>query len=232
MTPEQAREKYEAKFGPVTDEQWAELAEGITDWDAFIEKALAEKPADEGAAAAAAADDGCGCGDPAADPAEVMATMQAQMTDMAASMASMKDQFETVKQQVEVERTRATEIAATMEAQRFQGEIAASMFQTEAGTHRYAQSAVEVLASMVASPSAESAKAVVDHLKANGGRMCLIPVGEIGASMTPAGEDVDEAYLTGLGETDAVIAKIRKLMAGGVSAEDAAAQYFRSLNPQ
>jgi roadblock/LC7 domain-containing protein len=216
----------------VTDEQWAEISADVTDWDAFIEKALADEPATEEAPEDAPAEGGCGCSDASAEPAEVMATMQSQMTEMAASMAAMKDQFEAVQQQVVEGRARATEIAATLEVQRFQGEIAASMFQTEGGTHRYAASAVEVLASMVASPSAESAKAVVEHLKANGGRMCLIPVGEIGASMTPAGEDADEAYLAGLGETDDVLAKIRKLMVGGVSAEDAAAKYFGSLNPR
>lgn len=224
MTPEKARELYQAKFGEVTDEAWAEIAADVTDWDAFVAALEApEAPAEEEAPGAGTA----------ADPAEVIATMQATIGELTATVQATQDRLASAVAQFEAIAANQTELAASMQAQQRATEIAGTVLQVDGVSHRYAASAVEVLASVMSNPSAQTAADLLAHINANGGRMCVVPVGEIGATLTPATKNDDDEYLASLGETDAVIGQIRGIMdKSKVGAREAASEFFRSLNPR
>ena len=230
MTPENARELYEAKFGPVTDEAWAEIAADVTDWDAFV--AALDAPAAE---EDAPSEEPCEhtCGGTAEDPAETIGAMQATIGELVATVETTQAQLASAVAQFEALSARQTELTASMQAQQRATEIAGTVLEVDGVSHRYAASAVEVLASVMSNPSAETAGELLAHINANGGRMCVVPVGEIGATLTPATKNDDDEYLASLGETDAVIGQIRGIMdKSKVGAREAASTFFRSLNPR
>ena len=235
MTPEEARTHYETLYGPIEEEAWAEIAADVTDWDQFFSDRASQdasqeppvegeipEPDDE----AAPPEDEVPVEEPA-DAVAVMASMNAAITGITSQLETLQSQYADLS-------TRHTEITAALAAQERATEIAATVIDVHGVGHRYAQSAVQVLASVMANPNAETATALVDHLNANGGSMCLVPVTEIGASLNPADPNDDEAYLLSLGETEKAVAAIREIAASMTKPDmrAAAKEFYRSLNPR
>jgi len=201
MTEAQARAAYQAKFDVLADEDWADIAKDVTDWDAFVvnletEDAEAKAKAEAEAKAKAEAD-----AQAQADAAAAEAKAKAEAgeesaedrvarleTDLAARNAELAEA-------VASRQTAETELAASQAQAReatLRGEIAATQF----GDGLPTPTSVEMLLPVRMNPTAENAQALYDFLRENGGMLpTYIPGEGIGASATGADGNDGDAWL-------------------------------------
>jgi hypothetical protein len=165
MTPEEAREKYEEQNGAISDEEWAEIAADVEDWDAFFaaQAAADEPPAEDGGGTAEEHPGEEGAGD-----GEAVASLTARMDALEGNVGEI---LGILKQQQLSEDQKA---AAAKHAKAV-GEIAATEIEFRGTKHRLAASSVDVLATAMADPSEDNVAAILEHVKANGGRFSVIP---------------------------------------------------------
>lgn len=215
MDEKQAREAYELKFGTLSDEDWAEAAKDVTDWDAFVanletsaEAEAAEAEAKAAAEAAAKAE---------ADAAEAKAktesdteTPEEGVIRLSAELAARDVQL---AESVAAREAAQTELAASQAAARevtVRAEIAATQF----GTGLPTPAAVEILLPLRLEPNEANAQAVFEYLKANGGMLpTFIPGESAGLTATNAEGNDEEAWLEGKPITDHAKARTREIAA-------------------
>ena len=234
MTADEARKVYETTWGAVTDEEWGEISTSVEDWDAFLAAKIA-------AAEDAPAEDPPADDPPVVDPADEAETPPAAGMSTAPgfeAVASMMSEMETMRTQMasmtEIVASLTSDSAETKQALRkakWTGEITGAMFEVDGKSHRIAASGVEVLASLGADLSDENFEALLDHLKLNGGKLCLIPT-EIAAALVPGAKPVEgvDGAVADLSELPDSIAAIQQISAThGISLAQARNQYFKKL---
>lgn len=224
MTPDDARARYTELYGEVTDEEWDELSADVEDWDKFfIEKAATagEPEPDTKAGDTAAEDVGASLSDLKSQVANLTETVQglvAKLPKMTDVVASLEQRFEPVLK--DTAKRRALD------------EVKATIVDVDGIPHRYAQSANEVLAALFSDPGIETANALMAHLKVNGGKMCLMPLTEVTATMDAPPPGSGEAELADLMKSDPVaVAAIRRIAADeSLPIGKAKSAYFGRIN--
>jgi ribosomal protein L29 len=205
MNAEEARAKLEEKLGaPISDAEWAETSEGITDFAKLIEEYVFPSPI------------------------SVETVLPPTGEDLAAEVERLKAELSAEREKVTVEAS--ANAAAIAELKRDKAmtdtriDIAGWQFSS-AGDNGHplspARASVDVLASALVDPSTANVQALADHLKANGG-LLLVEGGERVNVQSSVNPDNIEAYIAGLNNSDKVKAKIRSIHAkGGVTPQEA-----------
>lgn len=200
MDEKQSREKYEALFGALSDEDWSELAEGVTDWDAFA----AEK---------------CVEGEPEAEEAEVV--VEETVTEdeetpeqiIARLTADLESKDAQVAEAVSARETAETALAATQATARA-AQVRAEIAATQFGAGLPTNAAVDVLVPLALEPNEVNATAVLDFLKENGGMLpTYIPGESAGLTATNAEGNDGETWLEAKLISDKGKARTREIAA-------------------
>ena len=235
MDEVQARARYEELYGTQDDTAWADIVtgaageDGEVDWDAFVENLVAPEPAPDPPAEEVPAEEAPSEAPPC-DEALVGASLLARLDEQAAQIATQSEQI-----------AQLTGMITAVRSGQARSLYAASTFP-QTGTNgtpgrvRLAASAIQVLSNLEQNPGDDSRQALMDHLAANGGNLCVAPVGLIGASLVPppaaAAPSADDTFLADQwgADTDA-IAAIRTIMGtDGITAAAAHAKFCKQMN--
>jgi hypothetical protein len=217
MTPEEARAKYEEQHGVISDEEWAEIAADVEDWDAFFaaqEEAVA--PVEDGGEAAPeepTGEEGDGDGETLASLASRVGTIEDRLDE---ALGLLRQQQLTEEQKV----------AAAKHAKAV-GEIAATEIEVRGAKHRLAASSVDVLATAMADPSEDNVAAILEHVKANGGRFSVIPTHPAPA-LDPnkkVGDPDEDVLATWADDPEATKAITDTMKREGITAKEAERKY-------
>jgi hypothetical protein len=218
VTPEEARAQYEVKFGTLEDAAWTALAEGVTDWEAWVAEQVTavEAPADN-------------ADDTDEDP------RQAQIDRLEQQLAEANARVEAAT----TNETAAVTASQTLQAQvdgiqrqldesRLRGELTAAQLE---GGRMWAPAAIEVLVAAQMDPAAGT-PALLTFINDHGGVLPTYLVGE-GAALaaTSADGNDEEAWLVAKPITDEAKTKTREIaQADGCGLRTAYSKYLKAMN--
>ena len=182
---EDARKKYEAANGSVTDEEWTKLTKDFAtddDWKEFI-AGLADAKTDTPATDASASDAKT---EPKTEPKTDAATdidaLKQAKADAEARLAEAVNKLaeaETRASAAEQSTEQLAERVATLEAERNEARAREEIAATDLGSgQRYSPVAVDLLVAQRLNPNAETVAAIEAHMKDHGGKMETVIFGE------------------------------------------------------
>ena len=222
----EARIKYVAVNGEVTDEAWAELTKDFAD-DAAWTKFVAEIKEPEGKPAA----------DPEkpVTPEDELAKLRKENEAAAKALAASEDKAKALDAELVDAKNVAESLEgrlATLEGDKAEADVKQELAASVVDGQRYTPAAIEVLAAARLHPSAETAIAVEKHMAANAGGMAMVALAQApGITATAStGELTGEAWLEAkeIPETDK---KAVRVLAASQSIELEAA-YAKYLEPK
>jgi len=201
----QARSAYEEVRGTVSDEDWQKAQEGLAE-DADYEKFMAEL---KEAAAEVEAEPGS---------EDELAQLRAENEKAAQQLAEAQEKLKAAEAEAQAAAEREKDMVARLEVLETDKERAAiekELAATVIDGQKYSPAAIEVMATAILQPTAETALAFQKHIEENGGRVGMVPVGEVEAvtATTSAGELTDEAWLEAKNITDAAKKATRDIAA-------------------
>lgn len=188
---EDARKKYEAANGSVTDEEWTKLTKDFAtddDWKEFI-AGLADvktdtktepkvEPNTETAAEPKAKTEPNTESEPVADIdalKQAKADAEARLAEAVNKLAEAETRASAAEQSTE----QLAERVATLEAERNEARAREEIAATDLGSgQRYSPVAVDLLVAQRLNPNAESVAAIEAHMKDHGGKMETVIFGE------------------------------------------------------
>lgn len=237
MDEAQARARYEELYGAQDDTAWGDIVLGArgeddtVDWDGFVANLVppSELPAGEEDAPAGDApvdepggDEGS-CGD-----GLTTASLLPRLEALEAAQATAQETI--AAQQSLITGLRGTDARSLYAA----SVIPKANPDGQTGLYRFAPSAVAVLTNLEQHPGPESRQALVDHVRENGGSICMAPLGLIGASLIPAppGPSADDVFLNDEWPDDSEAqSAIRALaVAEGITIQKAHSAYCKLQN--
>ena len=182
---EDARKKYEAANGSVTDEEWTKLTKDFAtddDWKEFIAGLVEVKTPDTDASVPEVKTEPKTEPKTDADaPADIDALKQAK-ADAEASLADAVNKLaeaETRASAAEQSTEQLAERVATLEAERNEARAREEIAATDLGSgQRYSPVAVDLLVAQRLNPNAETVAATEAHMKDHGGKMETVIFGE------------------------------------------------------
>ena len=221
-----ARTKYQAVNGEVTDEVWAELTKDFADDAAYVTFMAEIKEPEK---------------DPAADPekpvtpedelAKLRAENEATAKSLAASEEKVKLGDAKLVKQKELSESLEGRVA-TLESDAADTEVKQELAATVIDGKMYTPAAIEVLAAARLHPSAEAALAVEKHMADNKGQVGMVAIAQApGITATAAtGELTGEAWLEAKGIPEKDKKGVRAIAASQSIELEAA--YVEYLKPQ
>lgn len=207
ITEVQARAKYVEVKGDVTDEEWVEVSEGMTDdWDSFV--ASLQDTGDK----AVTGDD--------------VAVLEKKLADTQTEAEELKTQLAAAKEKETQAVAAVSDLAKRveqMEQERKGAEVKAEVTATRFGDERYADTAIEVLTALQMGDDG-AIKALQGHLQENKGQLAKVPMGETVqvSAITGKGEEDDETWFANHPMLDDTRNRVKEVAAAkGINKKDA-----------